>query len=126
MRAYLFIIFLTLLFVGCSQEESKKREQGIQVEKKVPKSSDKNEALICLDEDTKITCKLMTKRIDQKRSVHFEWISPNGKDNRKRTITLPANHASVFDARYKQGRAKGRWRVEVELAGEKVSTTFNL
>ena len=126
MRVHLFIISFMVLFAGCSQDSSEKKEQGLHVEQKVRKSSNKNEALICLDEDEKITCKLMTKRVKKERSVRFEWESPNGKDNREREILLPANHASVFDARYKKGRVKGNWKVEVELDGEKISTTFKL
>jgi len=126
MKIYLLIFSFIVLFTGCSQEEHDKKEQGIQVEKKVPKSSNKNEALICLDQDEKITCKLLTKRVKKERSVLFEWKSPNGKDNRERKMILPANHASIFDSRYKKGRVKGQWKVEVELDGEKISTAFKL
>ena len=126
MRVHLFIISFMVLFAGCSQDSSEKKGQNIQVDQKVPKSSNKNEALICLDENEKITCKLMTKRVKKERSVRFEWESPNGKDNREREMLLPANHASIFDARYKKGRAKGKWKVEVQLGGEEISTTFTL
>ncbi len=126
MRVHLLIISFIVVFAGCSQESSEKKEQGIQVEQKVPRSSNKNEALICLDEDEKITCKLMTKRVKKERSVRFKWESPHGKDNRERTMVLPVNHASIFDARDKKGRAKGKWKVVVELDGDKVSTSFQL
>lgn len=96
------------------------------IKHEVKKSADKNEALICLDEDNKITCKLMTKRVNRDRDVEFEWASPNGKDDRERKIVLPANHASIFDSRDKNGRAKGVWKVEVEIDNEEVSTTFTV
>ena len=99
---------------------------GITVEKEVKKSSGTDEALICLDEGDKITCKLMAKRVNKEREVEFEWKSPNGKDDRERELTLPANHASIFDARLKKGRAKGVWTVEVEISDEKISTSFKL
>ncbi|MEE8589385.1 MAG: hypothetical protein V3S80_08600 [Sulfurimonadaceae bacterium] len=128
MRNYLSIFILTALFLGCSQDDGddKKSENVIKVEKKVKKSTDKNEALICLDEGDKITCKLMTKRVNEDREVEFEWKSPNGKDDRKREMVLPANHASIFDIRHKKGRVKGVWTVEAELDDEEVTATFKI
>lgn len=127
MRSYLLILMLAVLFAGCSQDESdKKSEKVIKVEKKVAKSVNKDLALICLDEGDKITCKLMTKRVGEDREVEFEWESPNGKDDREREMVLPANHASIFDVRHKEGRVKGVWTVEVELDDEEVSTTFKI
>ena len=112
---------LAVLFAGCSQDESdKKSENVIKVKKKVEKSGNNDLALICLDEGDKITCKLMTKRVGKDREVEFEWESPNGKDDREREMVLPANHASIFDVRHKEGRAKGVWTVEVQLDDEEV------
>jgi len=122
-----FFIILAVIFTGCSQESDEKTTAtGIKVEQEVKKSADKNEALICIDADNKITCKLMTKRVNKDRAVEFEWESPSGKDDRKREMVLPANHASVFDSRLKTGREKGVWHVEVEINDEKVSTTFKI
>jgi len=96
------------------------------IEKKVTKKPNKKEALVCLDTDEKITCKLMSKRVNSNREVEFEWESPNGKDDRERKITLPANYASIYDARLKKGRAKGLWKVKVEIDDEEVSATFHI
>ncbi len=128
MRNYLSIFILAALFWGCSQDDStdKKSNKVINVGQDVKKSADKDEALICLDEGDKITCKLMTKRVNEDREVEFEWKSPNGKDDREREMVLPANHASIFDMRNKNGRVKGVWRVEVEIDDEEVSTTFRI
>ncbi len=128
MKNCLLIFTIAILFLGCSQDESKEKKSSkvIKVEKEVRKSADKNEALICLDEGKTITCKLMTKRVDKDRKVEFEWESPNGKDDRERDMVLPANHASIFDARSKNGRAKGLWTVEVEIDDMKLSTTFKI
>ncbi len=126
MKVYLSIVIAAGLFFGCSQDsgEKKETEKVINIEQKVKKSADKEEALICLDEDEKITCKLMTKRLKKDRTVEFVWNSPNGKDKRERKMTLPANHASIYDARDKKGRVKGKWVVEATIGGEEVSTTF--
>lgn len=123
-----FIIILALTFLGCSQESSeKKSDNGIKVEKEVEKIAGTDQALICLDEGDKVTCKLMTKRVNKDREVEFEWKSPNGKDNREREMILPANHASIYDTRQKKGRAKGLWSVEVEIDDdEEVSTNFRI
>ena len=127
MRYSVFVIILAVIFIGCSQEsDEKKSDSGIKVEQEVKKSADKDEALICIDADNKITCKLMTKRVNKDREVEFEWESPNGKDNREREMVLPANHASIFDARDKSGRVKGVWTVEAEIDDEEVSTTFTI
>ena len=127
MRYYALVILFALLFLGCSQDEEKKKsDTGITVEKEVKKSTGTDEALICLDEGDKVTCKLMTKRVNNDREVEFEWKSPNGKDDREREMMLPANHASIFDARLKKGRAKGVWTVEAEIDDEELSTSFKL
>lgn len=128
MKNYAVIFVLAFVLSGCSQdgESEKKSEHVIKIEKKVEKSADRDEALICLDEGDKITCKLMTKRVNEDREVKFEWKSPNGKDDRERKMVLPANHASIFDMRSKGGRITGMWRVEVEIGDEEVSTTFSI
>ena len=120
-------LLFAALFAACSQEggEAKKNEPVIKVDRKVEKSGDKDMALICIDEAEKITCKLMTKRLNKPRSVLFHWRSPNSPDDdREYTLTLPAAHASVFDMRHKEGRAKGEWEVTADIEGEEVSTTF--
>ncbi len=127
MRYYILAVAAILLFAGCSEDKEKREnEDVIKVEKKVKKSSGSDKALICLDEGKKITCKLMTKRINTEREVEFEWESPNGKDDRTREMLLPSNHASVFDSRLKKGRVKGLWTVEVEIDDMKLSTTFKI
>ena len=127
MKSFFSPLLIAAMFADCSQEggDEQKSEQIIKVEKKVEKKNDKQGALICLDEDEKITCKLMTKRLNKPRSVLFHWRSPNSPDDdRDHTLTLPAAHASVFDMRYKEGRAKGEWEVTADIEGEEVSTTF--
>lgn len=125
MRHYIAVLSIVLLFSACSQDnEQKKTTEKSIVTTEVKKSSHKKEALVCLDTDDTITCKLLTKRVNKEREVEFEWKSPNGKDDREREMILPANHASIYDARSKKGRAKGKWTVEVELDDEETSASF--
>ncbi len=125
MRHDVATLSVVLLFAACSNDETQdETTDSVIVEKEVKKSADKKEALVCIDADEKITCKLLTKRVNKEREVAFEWKSPNGKDDRKREMTLPANHASIYDARSKKGRVKGVWKVEVELDDEAVTTSF--
>lgn len=126
MKKHLSIFLLAALFLGCSQDDSADKKSNKVIKKEVKKSADKDEVLICLDEGSKITCKLMTKRVNKDRDVEFEWESPNGKDDRERGMVLPAGHASIFDSRDKKGRVKGVWTVEVEIGDEEVSTTFTI
>ncbi len=126
MKKHLSIFLLAALFLGCSQDDSADKKSNKVIKKEVKKSADKDEVLICLDEGSKITCKLMTKRVNKDRDVEFEWESPNGKDDRERDMVLPAGHASIFDSRDKKGRVKGVWTVEVEIGDEEVSTTFTI
>ena len=125
MRHYVAILSIVLLFSACSQDDEKSETtQKSIVKTEVKKSTHKKEALVCLDTDNTITCKLLTKRVNKEREVEFEWKSPNGKDDREREMILPANHASIYDARSKKGRAKGKWTVEVELEDEEISASF--
>jgi hypothetical protein len=126
MKKHLSIFLLAALFLGCSQDDSADKKSNKVIKKEVKKSAEKDEVLICLDEGSKITCKLMTKRVNKDRDVEFEWESPNGKDDRERDMILPAGHASIFDSRDKKGRVKGVWTVEVEIGDEEVSTTFTI
>ncbi len=122
----ILIILSAVLFLGCSQDNDDKESKKIIQVEKVKVDAKKSEALVCIEEEGKITCKLMTKRINKDREVAFEWKSPNGKDDRERKIVLPANHASIFDMRHKDGRVKGRWEVSAALDGDEVSTTFSV
>lgn len=127
MKSPFLILLLAVVFAGCSQDESsKKSDKNTKAEKKAEKSIGKDLTLVCLDEGDKVTCKLVTKRVNKDREVEFEWKSPDGKDDREREMVLPANHASIFDVRHKKGRVKGVWTVEVELDDEEAATTFRV
>ncbi len=128
MKYSLLLLSAALFIAACSQDNgNNKDDQLIKIEKKVQTTEGKDAALICLEEGDNITCKLMTKRLNEPRSVKFQWQSPiSPDDDRAYTVTLPATHASVFDRRHKAGRAKGNWTVTAEMDGEEVSTTFDM
>ena len=104
-----------LFFLGCSSDETKqvvKSENSVQCQ--ILKTS-------------KVRCTFKTQRVDKTQGVEFNWISPATKeDNRHRILTLPNNHATVYDERDTDGRASGIWKVSASLNGEVVSTSFRL
>ena len=121
-------IAFILMVAGCSQEEKKEatsKEQG-SVKQTISKKSKPTEGLECSVEKEKILCKLHVKRVNYKRDVSFKWESPNTKDNRKREMHLSANYANIFDIRLKKGRAKGLWKVEVEVDDLEYTSRFNI
>ena len=126
MKHYIATLTVLLLFTACSNDdEQTKTKDVITVEKEVKKDAHKEEALVCMDTEDTITCKLLTKREDREREVLFKWKSPNAKDDRKREMVLPANHASIYDARNKKGRVKGLWKVQVTLEDDaEITTSF--
>lgn len=64
----------------------------------------------------KIQCKLVTLRQDVARDAMFVWHSDAfPQDDRERSLTLPANHGSIYDYRYLRGRAQGAWTITVTL-----------
>ena len=126
MKALLTSLTLIVLLSGCAQEEKQQEPTKEQAASKHVSKDKSAEGLVCSNEGDKIVCKLHTKRIDHKRDVSFEWVSPNDKDNRKREMSLSANYANIFDARLKKGRAKGLWEVEVELDDKEYKTTFRI
>lgn len=128
MKYYLLGLLLAAVMTGCSQEAGReeKNAEGIKVEQKVKKNAGKVSALVCLDEGEMITCKLMTKRAGRERLVEFVWRSPGSSDDRDRTLTLPANHASTFDTRNKSGREKGQWKVTAKIDNEEVTAVFRI
>ena len=90
------------------------------------------DALICEvvneDEILKIKCIYETARKDHDRNISLAWTSPSTpQDDRFKTIVLPANHGSVYDFRYFDGRADGSWTISAtdESSGEVTTIQFN-
>ena len=118
---------VVLFFFGCSQDdETQKKTTQMPKAKTTTHKSTKPNNLVCSVGATKVSCKLTLKRIDEAREAEFDWKSPHGKDDREREIDLPANHATVYDVRYKKGRAEGLWHVVVDVGEETYKTTFKI
>lgn len=63
-----------------------------------------------------IKCTYVLERKTYERKVEFEWHSESVPyDDRKRVVVLPAHHGSLYDYRYLEGRAEGKWRVSARL-----------
>jgi len=63
-----------------------------------------------------IKCTYVCERKAYERVIEFEWHSELVPyDDRKRSIVLPARHGSLYDYRYLEGRAEGKWRVSARV-----------
>ena len=81
---------------------------------------------LILKEENSIICKYVHKRINEDKSVRFEWIEPDGSITRIKDLIIPAGHGSVYDYRFIQGRTKGIWTFKVIDAGAEITTNFTL
>ena len=84
-------------------------------------------SVVCQFQAQKIICTYFINRSDNDHGleVRFHWYSPNGKDDRIRTLHIPPYYGSVYDYRFIPGRVKGRWLVEVkELDSNKTAQTY--
>lgn len=89
------------------------------------------DALMCKvaneDEILKIKCTYETTRKSYDRNISLAWTSPSTpQDDRFKTIVLPAQHGSVYDFRYFDGRAEGSWTISAtdESSGEVTTIQF--
>lgn len=77
---------------------------------------------IILEDENSIICKYTQIRKDHDKEVIFQWIEPEGTITRKRVMSIPAFHGSIYDYRYIEGRTPGVWTFKV-LDGDKEYTT---
>lgn len=77
---------------------------------------------IILEDENSIICKYTQVRLDTDKEVIFHWIEPDGMVTRKRVMSIPAFHGSIYDYRYIEGRTPGVWTFKV-LDGDKEYTT---
>ena len=88
---------------------------------------DKPEAdCLILEDENSIICKYIHGRSSSDKNVIFEWIDPDGKISRTREMLVPANHGSVYDFRYMDGRKKGIWTFQIKDGEDILKTQFEI
>ena len=83
------------------------------------------DCLIVKDENS-IICKYMHLRQDIDHNISMQWIEPTGEITRKRVMTIPAMHKSIYDYRYLDGRTKGIWTFKAIDDGIEYKTNFKV
>jgi hypothetical protein len=91
-------------------------------------AQDTQNAVDCLilEDENSIICKYTHERVDFDKEVEFQWIEPDGRVTRTRSLVIPAYHGSVYDYRYIEGRTKGEWTFKVIDDSTEYKTTFIL
>ena len=90
----------------------------------IDKNIEKRIDCIILEDENSIICKYTHERIQKDKMVIFNWIEPNGETTRVRSMIIPAGHGSVYDYRYVNGRAKGKWTLKVVDSNKSFETNF--
>jgi len=104
--------FFLIIFVFCFFQSAYGEENNV-------------DCLILKDENS-IICKYSLNRLDYEKNILIQWIEPNKTITREREITIPANHGSVYDYRYIQGRTKGVWTFKVIDKNTTYTTNFTI
>ena len=81
---------------------------------------------LILEDENSIICKYIHGRLHEDKNVTFEWVDPDGEISRSRDMTVPANHGSVYDFRYMDGRKKGTWTFKVIDGENTLKTNFEV
>ncbi|AXX93093.1 hypothetical protein CPU12_12900 [Malaciobacter molluscorum LMG 25693] len=108
MKKFVFLIFL--LFTSIFAQD---------------KIEDKVDCVILEDENS-IICKYNQDRVDFEKKVIFEWIDPDKEISRSREMIIPAQHGSIYDFRYIDGRKKGTWLFRVKDGKKVYETKFEI
>lgn len=81
---------------------------------------------LILEDENSIICKYNTLRVDYEKNILIQWIEPDKTITRERVVTIPANHGSIYDYRYIEGRTKGIWTFKVIDEGKEYTTNFTI
>ena len=81
---------------------------------------------LILEDENSIICKYIHPRMDIDKEISFEWIDPEGNISRTRDMIIPANHGSVYDFRYMDGRKKGMWIFKITDGKNILETQFEV
>lgn len=89
----------------------------------VEKESKNSADCLILQDENSIICKYIHERSQEDKDILVQWINPQGKISRQRTLIIPAGHGSIYDFRYIEGRMKGIWQFKV--IDQKIETIAN-
>ena len=81
---------------------------------------------LILEDENSIICKFNAKRETNDQEIIVQWIDPQGEISRSREMIVPAGHGSIYDYRYIDGRALGKWTFKVITDEKEHTTTFEL
>ena len=105
-------------------------------ENKMPGNCDKYIFLtnksIALNDNANYSVRGLAKRqgklkgLDYNKIITVQWIEPNNQITRTREMIIPAYHGSIYDYRYKNGRAEGIWTFKVIDDNKEYKTNFTI
>ena len=81
---------------------------------------------LIIEEENSIVCKYLGQRKMEDRFIDVEWLDPKGNVSRTKKIVMPSGHGSVYDYRYKRGRALGVWTFRAIDGEQSYETEFIL
>ena len=89
-------------------------------------AEENNVDCLILEDENSIICKYSVDRVDYEKKILIQWIEPDKQVTREREMIIPANHGSVYDYRYKEGRTKGVWTFKVIDENKEYTTNFTI
>jgi len=89
-------------------------------------AKENNVDCLILEDENSIICKYSLSRVDYEKNILIQWIEPDKIVTRERNMTIPANHGSVYDYRYIDGRTKGVWTFKVTDNKKEYTTNFTI
>ncbi len=89
-------------------------------------AEENNVDCLILEDENSIICKYSVNRVDYEKNIRIQWIEPDNTVTREREMTIPANHGSVYDYRYIEGRTKGVWTFKVIDEQKEYTTNFTI
>ena len=82
---------------------------------------------LILEDENSIICKYSIYRVDYDKDIVIQWIEPdNTTITRERELIIPANHGSIYDYRYIEGRTPGIWTFKVIDDQKEYTTNFTI
>lgn len=98
----------------------------VENEQNVAEEIENSAECIILEDENSIICKYVHRSVPEDRDILVQWIDPRGEISRQRSIVMPAEHISIYDFRYIEGRMKGFWEFRVIEDDMKTTTIFEV